>query len=145
MPRTRNPNLDILELAVARLGLLADERTRAPYNQKSPVPGKYGWPSLAEKDGDELFDHYRHTLEALGNRKGLLGLIFNKSQNKFQDPAKLRRDAEAMDQRWRELSRRFREIWIERVSSSDPEPIPESDCDEIIRIPDRNLGTCPTK
>ncbi|MEX0828222.1 MAG: N-6 DNA methylase, partial [Haliea sp.] len=27
----------------------------------------------------------------LGNKRGLLGLIFNKSQNKFQDPAKLRR------------------------------------------------------
>jgi type I restriction enzyme M protein len=44
-----------------------------------------------KKDGDELFDHYRHTLENLGNEKGLLGLIFAKSQNKFQDPAKLRR------------------------------------------------------
>lgn len=44
-----------------------------------------------QKDGDELFDHYRHTLEALGNQKGLLGLIFNRSQNKFQDPAKLQR------------------------------------------------------
>ena len=30
-------------------------------------------------------------MEKLGNEKGLLGLIFNKSQNKFQDPAKLRR------------------------------------------------------
>jgi type I restriction enzyme M protein len=70
---------------------MADERTRAPYKQKSPVPETYGWPSLIKKDGDELFDHYRHTLEALGNQKGLLGLIFNKSQNKFQDPAKLRR------------------------------------------------------
>jgi len=94
---------------------MADERTKAPYNQKSPVPEKYSWPSLIKKDGDELFDHYRHTLEALGNQKGLLGLIFNKSQNKFdsdhpwssasgraaraqirsrricQDPAKLRR------------------------------------------------------
>ena len=30
-------------------------------------------------------------LDELGNEKGLLGLIFNKSQNKFQDPAKLRR------------------------------------------------------
>src|SRR5690606_30513774 len=49
------------------------------------------WPTLLKKDGDDLFDHYRHTLEALGNEKGLLGLIFNKSQNKFQDPAKLRR------------------------------------------------------
>ena len=70
---------------------MADERTKAPYNQKSPVPEQYSWPSLIKKDGDELFDHYRHTLEALGNQKGLLGLIFNKSQNKFQDPAKLRR------------------------------------------------------
>src|SRR3989344_4989091 len=70
---------------------MADERTKAPYNQKSPVLEKYSWPSLIKKDGDELFDHYRHTLEALGNQKGLLGLIFNKSQNKFQDPAKLRR------------------------------------------------------
>jgi len=70
---------------------MADERTRAPYHQPSPVPQQYGWPSLIKKDGDELFDHYRHTLEVLGNQKGLLGLIFNKSQNKFQDPAKLRR------------------------------------------------------
>ena len=62
---------------------MADERTKAPYNQKSPVLEKYSWPSLIKKDGDELFDHYRHTLEALGNQKGLLGLIFNKSQNKF--------------------------------------------------------------
>jgi type I restriction enzyme M protein len=70
---------------------MADERARPPYNQPSIVPSKYGWESLLKKDGDELFDHYRHLLENLGNEKGLLGLIFNKSQNKFQDPAKLRR------------------------------------------------------
>ncbi len=70
---------------------MADERTKPPYSQPSPIPAEYGWPSLIKKDGDELFDHYRHILETLGNEKGLLGLIFNKSQNKFQDPAKLRR------------------------------------------------------
>jgi type I restriction enzyme M protein len=70
---------------------MADERAKPPYNQASIVPLQYGWGSLLNKDGDELFDHYRHLLEALGNEKGLLGLIFNKSQNKFQDPAKLRR------------------------------------------------------
>ena len=70
---------------------MADERTHAPYNQTSIVPEQWGWQTLLKKDGDELFDHYRHTLENLGNEKGLLGLIFNKSQNKFQDPAKLRR------------------------------------------------------
>jgi type I restriction enzyme M protein len=70
---------------------MADERTKPPYNQTSNVPSDYSWSTLVKKDGDELFDHYRHTLENLGNEKGLLGLIFNKSQNKFQDPAKLRR------------------------------------------------------
>jgi len=70
---------------------MADERTRPPYNQPNPVPKQYAWEILKRKDGDELFDHYRHTLEKLGHEKGLLGLIFNKSQNKFQDPAKLRR------------------------------------------------------
>jgi type I restriction enzyme M protein len=70
---------------------MADERTKPPYNQPSTVPAAWSWPTLLKKDGDELFDHYRHTLEQLGNEKGLLGLIFAKSQNKFQDPAKLRR------------------------------------------------------
>jgi type I restriction enzyme M protein len=70
---------------------MADERSQPPYNQPSPVPEVYAWPSLRMRDGDELFDHYRHTLERLGSEKGTLGLIFGKAQNKFQDPAKLRR------------------------------------------------------
>ena len=70
---------------------MADERAQPPYNQASIVPGAYSWPSLLAKDGDELFDHYRHCLEAMGQHKGTLGLIFGKAQNKFQDPAKLRR------------------------------------------------------
>lgn len=70
---------------------MADERTRPPYGQASVVPAEYAWPALAAHDGDELFTHYMHTLEALGRQKGTLGLIFGKAQNKFQDPAKLRR------------------------------------------------------
>lgn len=70
---------------------MADERSQPPYNQPSIVPAEYAWASLLAKDGDELFDHYRHTLERLGQEKGTLGLIFGKAQNKFQDPAKLRR------------------------------------------------------
>ena len=70
---------------------MADERTKPPYNQASPVPEKFSWQSLLKKDGDVLFDHYRHTLEELGKEKGLLGLIFGKSQNKFQTPARLER------------------------------------------------------
>ena len=70
---------------------MADERSKPPYSQPSMVPAAYAWPSLLAKDGDELFDHYRHALEALGSQKGTLGLIFGKAQNKFQDPVKLRR------------------------------------------------------
>ena len=70
---------------------MADERSRPPYSQTSLIPADYAWPSLLARDGDELFDHYRHALEELGQQKGTLGLIFGKAQNKFQDPAKLRR------------------------------------------------------
>ncbi len=70
---------------------MADERTKPPYNQESSVPNKYNWSSLLKYDGEDLLSHYRQTLEELGKRKGLLGLIFNKAQNQFQDPAKLRR------------------------------------------------------
>ncbi|MCA3001431.1 MAG: SAM-dependent DNA methyltransferase [Rhodocyclaceae bacterium] len=70
---------------------MADERSQPPYSQESMIPKKYAWPTLLEKDGDELFEHYRHALEELGKEKGTLGLIFTKAQNKFQDPAKLRR------------------------------------------------------
>jgi type I restriction enzyme M protein len=39
---------------------MADERTKDPYNQPSIVPKEATWPTLIKRDGDELFDHYRH-------------------------------------------------------------------------------------
>jgi len=48
---------------------MADERARAPYNHKSPIPTGYDWPSLHKCDGDELFNHYRHTLVRLDARQ----------------------------------------------------------------------------
>ena len=70
---------------------MADERSRPPYGQPSPIPTAYAWPSLLVRDGDALFDHYRHTLEELGKQPGTLALIFGKAQNKFKNPNKLRR------------------------------------------------------
>ena len=40
--------------------------------------------------GVKLEEQYRKTLRHLAQQKGMLGLIFRKSQNKIQDPAKLR-------------------------------------------------------
>ena len=70
---------------------MADEQAKPPFNKPSPIPTGKDWSALLAKDGDELEVHYRHTLEELGKRSGMLGVIFRKAQNKIQDPAKLRR------------------------------------------------------
>ena len=70
---------------------MADEQSKPPFNKTSPIPKGFSWPALLKLDGDDLETHYRHTLEELGKRSGMLGIIFRKAQNKIQDPAKLRR------------------------------------------------------
>ena len=68
---------------------MADEQSKPPFNKKSTIPKGFDWDSLVSKKGDELETHYRHMLETLGKQQQLLGLIYRKSQNKIQDPAKL--------------------------------------------------------
>ena len=70
---------------------MADEQSKPPFNKPSPIPKGHDWPALLAVDGDALEIHYRHTLEELGKRTGMLGVIFRKAQNRIQDPAKLRR------------------------------------------------------
>src|ERR671917_474677 len=73
-------------------------------HEESPIPGGYGWDSLAGKDGDDLEVQYRHVLEELGREPGMLGTIFRKAQNKIQDPAKLKRLISLMDgETWLEI------------------------------------------
>lgn len=71
---------------------MADERA-AMTGKPQAIPEKCRWSELAnpQMDGDRLEIHYRKTLETLGKQGGMLGIIFRKSQNKIQDPAKLRR------------------------------------------------------
>ena len=70
---------------------MADEQSKPPFSKPSAVPKGFGWDALLKLDGDDLEAHYRKTLEELGKRSGMLGVIFRKAQNKIQDPAKLRR------------------------------------------------------
>jgi type I restriction enzyme M protein len=70
---------------------MADEQTKPPFNKPSTIPKGFDWKSLTEKDGVELEVHYRNVLEKLGKEKGMIGVIFRKSQNRIQDPAKLKR------------------------------------------------------
>ena len=72
------------------------ERTQFPYTklpgyQPPPIPEGYDWPSLLDREGDELESHYRRTLETLGRQPDTLGVIFAKAQNRIQEPAMLTR------------------------------------------------------
>jgi type I restriction enzyme M protein len=70
---------------------MADEQVRLGLADEPIVPEGLDWPSLMERDGDELEVHYRHLLTELGRGPGMLGVVFRKAQNRIQDPAKLRR------------------------------------------------------
>lgn len=70
---------------------MADEYSKPPYSRDVGVPEEYNWESLTSKKGAELEGHYIELLRKLGQKKGMLGQIFTKAQNKIQDPAKLSR------------------------------------------------------
>jgi len=76
---------------------MADEYAKPPYNRDVGIPADYSWPSLKAKRGAELEGHYIELLRELGTRKGMLGQIFTKAQNKIQDPAKLYRLIDLVD------------------------------------------------
>ncbi|MCP3475838.1 type I restriction-modification system subunit M [Bradyrhizobium sp. CCGUVB1N3] len=77
---------------------MADEYTKPPYKRDIGIPAKYTWPVLKAKRGAELEGHYIELLRELGQRKDVLGQIFTKSQNKIQDPAKLYRLVDMIDE-----------------------------------------------
>ena len=76
---------------------MADEYSKPPYKRDVGIPEKYNWQNLKSKRGAELEGHYIELLRELGKKKGTLGQIFTKSQNKIQDPAKLYRLIDMVD------------------------------------------------
>lgn len=77
---------------------MADEYSKPPYNRNVGIPETYGWQTLKSKKGAELETHYLTVLRELGSKKGMLGQIFTKAQNKIQDPAKLYRLISMVDE-----------------------------------------------
>ena len=77
---------------------MADEYAKPPYNRDVGIPTQYTWPNLKAKRGAELEAHYIELLRELGQAKDVLGQIFTKSQNKIQDPAKLYRLIDMIDE-----------------------------------------------
>lgn len=68
---------------------MADEYSKPPYNRDIQIPKKLNWESLKGISGAELEVQYIKILNELGKEKGMIGEIFFKAQNKIQDPAKL--------------------------------------------------------
>ena len=62
------------------------------------VPKKFNWQALKKKAGVDLLDHYTDTLRALAKEDGLLGEIFNQSQNRFSNPVNLKRLINLIDE-----------------------------------------------
>lgn len=80
---------------------MAHEYAQEPYNRNTNIPKAFNWESLRRKTGEPLEAHYLATLQALGKKPGMLGAIFFKAQNKIQDPAKLSRLVQMIDeQNW---------------------------------------------
>jgi len=77
---------------------MADEYSQPPYSRKVGIPAEYNWQSLKAKRGAELEVHYVTLLRELGSKPGMLGQIFTKAQNKIQDPAKLYRLIDMVDE-----------------------------------------------
>jgi len=81
---------DYVEQLTYLLFLKMDDE-RIQLGDSSAIPAELSWASLLRLDGDALEIQYRHILTTLGIGSGLIPVIFRKSQNKIQDPAKLRR------------------------------------------------------
>ena len=76
---------------------MADEYGKPPYHRDVGIPPAYDWQSLKTKRGAELEGHYVTLMRELGTRRGMLGQIFTKAQNKIQDPSKLYRLIDMVD------------------------------------------------
>lgn len=80
---------------------MADEYSKPPYGRKINIPKNLNWESLLNKSGAELEVHYVKILNELGKEKGMIGEIFFKSKNEIQDPAKLYKLIQMInDEKW---------------------------------------------
>lgn len=77
---------------------MADEYASAPYHRDTRIPAGCDWASLRGLTGQPLEAQYLRVLERLGREPGMLGAIFFKAQNRIQDPAKLARLVQMIDE-----------------------------------------------
>ena len=70
---------------------MADERS-------VEVPKGCSWPTIREKSGTELIDHYIDALRKLGKTPGILGDIYAGAQSRFNNPVNLKKLVSLIDE-----------------------------------------------
>ena len=94
---------DYVEQLTYLLFLKMDHERHELLGRPSAIPEDYRWGRLLQDEegnelkGNALEEQYRKTLQALQKEDGLLGIIFRKSQNRIQNPARLKRLIEYID------------------------------------------------
>ncbi len=84
--------LDYVEQLTYLLFLkMAHEQKNRRLNRVDILDGLDAWQILLDSDGRQLEMEYADILAELARKGGTLGRIFQKSQNRIQDPAKLKR------------------------------------------------------
>ncbi len=77
---------------------MADEKERE-------LPRGCEWPSLRDKSGTALLDHYVDVLRALGRTPGILGDIYAEAQSRFNNPINLKKLINLIDEtEWTSLN-----------------------------------------
>ncbi len=69
---------------------MSDQITEPPYSRAPIVPPELGWKALLPLDGAALEDQYRVSLEKLGVKPGMLGVIFKGARCEIHNPALLK-------------------------------------------------------
>ncbi len=70
---------------------MADERA-------VEVPKGCAWPTIRDKSGTDLTDHYIEVLRKLGKTPGILGDIYSGSQSRFNNPVNLKKLVSLIDE-----------------------------------------------
>jgi len=94
---------DYVEQLTYLLFLKMDQERRE-LDKESTIPDEYRWERLLKDEdgnklkGEPLESQYRRTLQALQKQGGMIGIIFGKAQNRIQNPARLRRLIDYIDE-----------------------------------------------
>jgi type I restriction enzyme M protein len=70
---------------------MADERA-------VEIPKGCGWPTIRDRSGTELVDHYIEVLRKLGKVPGILGDIYSGAQSRFNNPVNLKKLVSMIDE-----------------------------------------------